>query len=201
MNIKTKYNLGDLVIINGFRCEVDRICCDVAKYLPTGDTEVHVEVYGKRKITTKDGRVITLGDGAHEQDVEPVKVKGNVSIREATEAINKAAISNLKPDEDDLYMENLADLSIKMVEISHLADKAYAEEDLRDLDRHLSSMCRNWKAAWEKETNPVVKERNYGIWDGLSMATSELEILITNLGDHTRELRRKMRGQDEEAKT
>ena len=196
MNIKTKYNLGDTVSINGLLCRVYRINCDIAQYPPTGDTEVHVQVYGERKATTKDGRTITLGDGAYEQDVVPVLVKDKTSIQEATEAINKAAIHNLNPDEDDLYIENLADLSIKMAEISHLADKAYAEEDLRDLDRRLTSMCRNWEDTREQETDPLERAKNYGIWNGLILAKMELEILITKLGDHTRKRRKERRGEE-----
>lgn len=96
--------------------------------------------------------------------------------------------------EDDLYMENLANLSIKMAEISHLADRAYAGEDLQAVDNLLSAICRNWKMAYENETDPVLKARAYGTWSGLSLAMDELELLITYLGDHTRELRKFMRG-------
>lgn len=177
MNIKTKYNLGDRVLYKGKPFVVKGISCVNLKKLILGEEtkpEISLHLY-------HTSRIAFIREFASEDEVQPEK---------------QAAAENMEPDEDDLHMENLADLSIKMAEISHLADKAYAEEDLWDLDRCLTSMCRNWEDTREQETDPLERAKNYGIWNGLILAKMELEILITKLGDHTRKLRKEMRGEE-----
>lgn len=178
MNIKTKYNLGDRVLYKGKPFVVKGISCVNLKKLILGEEtkpEISLHLY-------HTSRIAFIREFASEDEVQPEK---------------QAAAENMEPDEDDLHMENLADLSMQMTEIYHLADKAYAEEDLKDLYKYLSFMCKYWKIAWEGATDPAEEEGNYGIWYGLSMATSELEFLINNLRYYTRKLRKEMRGQDE----
>lgn len=180
MTIKTMLNLGD-TFGDKNQYTVFRIGLDNIEEL----------LSGKKKYGTVDYNACALGEDGPEFVWTAERIKNpflKMNIQEATEAINKAAIHNLKPDEDDFYMETLA-------------DKAYAEEDLRDLDRRLTSMCKNWEDTREQETDPLERAKNYGIWNGLILAKMELEILITNLGHHTRKLRNEMRGQDEEVKT
>ena len=190
MNIKTKYSLGDEVLYDGEPFFVASVSCsNLKKLILAIDTrpKIYLHLYQTSRISFRNEYV-------SEDSVKPIN---HITLAEATQAIEKVAIHNLEPDEDDIYMGNLADLSLKVTEIYHLADKAYAEADIRELLQYYESLALQAAQRISQERDPKRRAIALGLYSAYNNTAEKLEEFIIKPGANTLKLREEMRDDHE----